>query len=82
MTLSTGRKIKQSHQEKDRARNMDKRIYTVDPVQKKWMLQKPLLEGHFPKDTESLFQMNQLESMRSSDVDGALDNSNGGKSST
>lgn len=61
---------------------MDKGIYTVDPVQQNWVFQKPLLKGHFPKDTESLLQMNQLESMLSSDVDGALHNGNSGKSST
>lgn len=61
---------------------MDEGVYTVDPVQQKWMFQKPLLEGHFPKDTESLLQVDHLESMLSSDVDGALDNGNSGKSST
>lgn len=61
---------------------MDKGIYTVDPVQQKWMSQKPLLERHFPKDSEALLQMDHLESMLSSDVDSTLDNGNSGESST
>lgn len=61
---------------------MDKGVYAVDPVQQKRMRQKPLLERHFPKDTESLLQMNYPESMLSRDVNSALDNGNGGESST
>lgn len=61
---------------------MDKGIYTVDPVQQKWMVQKPLLERHLPKNPEALLQMDHLESMLSSDVDSTLDDGDSGESST
>lgn len=52
---------------------MDEGVETVDPVQESRSPEKPVLDGLFDEDVESLFDVDDLQGMYSGDVDGAFD---------
>lgn len=54
---------------------MDERVNAVDPVQDLGVRKEPLLEANLPENPEALLNVDELEGMLASDVDGAFDES-------
>ncbi len=71
-----GCQVIQDNQKQDGAWHVDKRVDAVDPVHHRCALHKVLLDRHFDKDVQTLFEMDELQSMAAGSLDDRLVNNN------
>lgn len=64
--------VVQSDKEEDRARNVDKGVYAVCPVEDQRVCKKPMLDGEFVEDMQTLFEVDKLKRVFASYVHGTF----------
>lgn len=74
-TLASGGEVVQEDEEENGSRDVDERVDAVDPVDESGTFEEPFLNGQLPEDMQALLEVDELESMFASDVDGAFDES-------
>jgi len=62
--------VEKPDQKRDRARDVDERVNTVNPEQEGDVLEEEGLNGDFVEDVETLLQSNDLEGVGTGDLDG------------
>ena len=76
------RVVEKEDEEEDGTRDVDEGVDAVGPVHERGMFEEPVLDGEFPEDMETLFEMDDLQGVTAGDVDCVLDHSHGGKGAT
>lgn len=77
--LAARGEVVEGNQEEDGSGDVDERVDAVDPVEQGRVVEEPLLDRELPEDVQALLEVDDLQSMLASDVDGALDESEGGE---
>lgn len=64
-------------EEENGSRDVDEGVYAVGPVKEERVLQEPVLDWEFPEYVEGLLEVDYLEGVAASDVDGTLEHCHG-----
>lgn len=79
---SGGGDVVEDDEEENGTRDMNKGVDSVDPTHGGGILQEVLLDRNLDKHVEGLFQMNDLQGVSASHIDGPFDESDGRESAT
>lgn len=66
------REVVEDDEEENTPWNVDERVRPVGPVHQRCVLQEPLLDGSLDEDVQPLFQVDELQGVSTSNVDGRL----------